>query len=153
MTVGLIGAIATLALRCEVSVKPISETQSLATRSRPSKEKDLAIFCHRVALLAERSQSREPYWVGRILIADREEHLIEPNPLNRFSLGTKSKSMKQNSNGSLMLYFQNKSPSSDKESNWVSTPTDGFSLYTRTCRPKGLVARTGYPRACGCSPQ
>jgi hypothetical protein len=28
-----------------------------------------------------------------------EEHLIEPNPLNRFSLGTKSKSMKQNSNG------------------------------------------------------
>jgi len=58
-----------------------------------------------------------------------EEHLIEPNPLNRFSVGTKSKSMKQNSNGSLMLYFQNKSPGSDKESNWVSTPTDGFSLY------------------------
>jgi hypothetical protein len=68
-----------------------------------------------------------------------EEHLIEPNPLNRFSVGTKSKSMKQNSNGSLMLYFQNKSPGSDKESNWVSTPTDGFSLYTRTCRPKEQI--------------
>jgi len=68
-----------------------------------------------------------------------EEHLIEPNPLNRFSVGTKSKSMKQNSNGSQMLYFQNKSPGSDKESNWVSTPTDGFSLYTRTCRPKEQI--------------
>jgi hypothetical protein len=51
MTGDLISAITKLALGCEVSVKPISETRSLATRSRPSKEKDLAIFCHRVALL------------------------------------------------------------------------------------------------------
>ena len=47
--------------------------------------------------------------------------------------------MKQNSNGSLMLYFQNKSPGSDKELNWVSTPTDGFSLDTRTGRPKEQI--------------
>jgi hypothetical protein len=53
-----------------------------------------------------------PYWLsGRkaanpigwggfwSLTVYNEEHLIEPNPLNRFSLGTKSKSMKQNSNG------------------------------------------------------
>jgi hypothetical protein len=54
MTAGLIGAITNLALRREVTVKPISETRSLGTHSHPSKEKDLAIFCHRVALLAER---------------------------------------------------------------------------------------------------
>ena len=53
--------------------------------------------------------------MGGSLIVYNEEHLIEPNPLNRFSVGTKSKSMKQNSNGSLMLYFQNKPPGSDKE--------------------------------------
>ena len=47
--------------------------------------------------------------------------------------------MKQHSNGSLMLYFQNKSPGSDKESNWVSTPTDEFSLYTRACWPKEQI--------------
>jgi hypothetical protein len=66
MTVGLIGAITKLALGCEVSVKPISETRSLATRPRLSKEKELAIFCHRVALLAGRSQSRKPYGRGRV---------------------------------------------------------------------------------------
>ena len=32
----------------------ISETGFSATHSHPSKERDLAIFCHRVALLAER---------------------------------------------------------------------------------------------------
>ncbi len=36
-----------------------------------------------------------------------KEHLFEPNKPNRFSLGTKSKSLKYNEDGSLTLYFQN----------------------------------------------
>ena len=60
-----------------------------------------------------------------------KEHLFEPNRLNRFSLGTKSKSMKQNADGSLTLHFQNESPRADRESNWVPTPKDAFSLYIR----------------------
>jgi hypothetical protein len=76
-------------------------------------------------------------WAGFwSLTVYNKEHLIEPNPPNRFSLGTESKSMKQNSNGSLALYFQNTSPGSDKESNRAPTPTDEFSLYTRACWPK-----------------
>jgi hypothetical protein len=65
-----------------------------------------------------------------------KEHFFEPNQLNRFSLGTKSKSMKQNADGSLTLYFQNKSPGADKETNWVPTPADEFSLYIRSYWPK-----------------
>lgn len=65
-----------------------------------------------------------------------KEHLFEANPLNRFSLGTKSKSMKYNTDGSLTLYFQNESPGQDKESNWVPTPKDEFSLYIRAYWPK-----------------
>ncbi len=68
-----------------------------------------------------------------------KEHLFEPNKLNRFSLGTKSKSMKSNSDGSLVLYFQNKSPGADKETNWVPTPSDEFSLYIRAYWPKDAV--------------
>jgi hypothetical protein len=68
-----------------------------------------------------------------------KEHLFEPNELNRFSLGTKSKSMKQNADGSLTLYFQNKSPGTDKENNWVPTPADEFSLYVRAYWPKAEV--------------
>jgi hypothetical protein len=68
-----------------------------------------------------------------------KEHLFEPNRLNRFSLGTKSKSMKNNPDGSLTLYFQTDSPSADNETNWVPTPADEFSLYIRAYWPKAAV--------------
>jgi hypothetical protein len=68
-----------------------------------------------------------------------KEHFFEPNRLNRFSLGTKSKSMKQDANGSLTLYFQNQSPGADKEANWVPTPTNEFSLYIRSYWPKAEI--------------
>ena len=64
------------------------------------------------------------------------EHLFEPNGLNRFSLGTKNKSLKYNPDGSVTLYFQNESPGANKESNWVPAPKDEFSLYIRAYWPK-----------------
>ncbi len=68
-----------------------------------------------------------------------KEHLFEPNPLNRFSLGTKSKSMVRNSDGSLTLHFQKDSPGADREANWVPAPADVFSLYVRAYWPKAEV--------------
>jgi hypothetical protein len=61
-----------------------------------------------------------------------EHHLFTPNALNRYSLGTKSKSfLKYNADGSLTLYFGAKSPGKDKETNWVPAPDGKFSLYIR----------------------
>jgi hypothetical protein len=68
-----------------------------------------------------------------------KEHLFEPNRLNRFSLGTKSKPMKQNPDGSLTLYFQNEPPGADRETNWVPTPKDELSLYIRAYWPKAEI--------------
>jgi hypothetical protein len=65
-----------------------------------------------------------------------KEHLFEANSLNRFSLGTKSKSMKENPDGSLTLYVQNTSPGADKQDNWLPAPRDNFSLYIRAYWPK-----------------
>ncbi|TAL95983.1 MAG: DUF1254 domain-containing protein [Paraburkholderia sp.] len=66
-------------------------------------------------------------------------HLFEPNRLNRFSLGTKSKTLKYNQDGSLTLYFQNDSPGADLETNWVPAPKDVFSLYIRAYWPKTAI--------------
>jgi len=66
-------------------------------------------------------------------------HLFEPNRLNRFSLGTKNKSLKYNPDGSLTLYFQNESPGPDKEPNWLPAPKDTFSLYIRAYWPKQAI--------------
>ncbi len=61
-----------------------------------------------------------------------EHHLFSPNALNRYSLGTKSKSfLKYNADGSLTLYFGARSPGKDKETNWVPAPDGTFSLYIR----------------------
>jgi hypothetical protein len=58
-------------------------------------------------------------------------HLFNPNPLKRYSLGTKNKTLKYNADGSLTLYAGAKSPGKDKESNWLPAPAGTFSLYIR----------------------
>jgi hypothetical protein len=58
-------------------------------------------------------------------------HFFHPNSLNRYSLGTKNKSLKPNADGSLTLYAGAKSPGKDKESNWLPAPAGPFSLYIR----------------------
>ena len=63
-------------------------------------------------------------------------HLFNPNPLARYSLGTKNKTLKYNPDGSLTLYASAKSPGADKESNWLPAPNGTFSLYIRAYWPK-----------------
>lgn len=60
-----------------------------------------------------------------------DKHLFHANDLNRFSLGTKNKTLKYNNDGSLTLYAGAKSPGTDKESNWLPAPDGPFSLYIR----------------------
>jgi hypothetical protein len=59
-------------------------------------------------------------------------HLFEVNELNRYSLGTKNKTLQFNADGSLTLYAGTKSPGKDKESNWLPAPGGTFSLYIRS---------------------
>ncbi len=68
-----------------------------------------------------------------------QEHLFAPNSLGRYSLGTKSKSMKLDPDGSLTLYVQNTSPGPAKETNWLPAPKDDFSLYIRAYWPKAEI--------------
>jgi hypothetical protein len=60
-----------------------------------------------------------------------EHHFFHANELNRFSLGTKSKGLKANGDGSLTIYAGSISPGKDKESNWLPAPNETFSLYIR----------------------
>jgi len=68
-----------------------------------------------------------------------KEHLFEPNALNRYSLGTKSKQMKFGADGSLTIYVQHSSPGADRDSNWLPAPRDEFSLYIRAYWPKAAI--------------
>jgi hypothetical protein len=69
------------------------------------------------------------------------EHLFSPNPLHRYSLGTKNqKSLNLNADGSLTLFVRSESPGADKESNWLPAPKDAeFSLYIRAYWPGAAI--------------
>lgn len=68
------------------------------------------------------------------------QHFFAPNALKRYSVGTKNlKDMTHNSDGSLTIYVQDKSPGKDKEANWLPAPTGEFEMTVRTYWPKPEV--------------
>ncbi|UTF60172.1 DUF1254 domain-containing protein [Gilvimarinus sp. DA14] len=68
-----------------------------------------------------------------------KQHFFYPNELDRYSLGTKNKSLVKNDDGSLTIYVQNKNPGGAKEANWLPAPKDDFSLYIRAYWPKESI--------------
>jgi hypothetical protein len=68
-----------------------------------------------------------------------EHHFFHPNDLRRYSLGTKNKSLKFDTDGSLTLHVGATSPGSESESNWLPAPDGVFSLYIRSYWPKSDI--------------
>jgi len=58
------------------------------------------------------------------------------NPLDRYSIGNRSKGLKYDSDGGLTLYLQHESPGKDRESNWLPAPNGNFYVSIRTYRPR-----------------
>jgi hypothetical protein len=58
-----------------------------------------------------------------------------PNPTDRYTLGDRS-NLKLSADGSLDIYLQTENPGADKESNWLPTPTQPFSLHARLYSPR-----------------
>ncbi len=76
------------------------------------------------------------------LTAYDASHFFVPNPLNRYSLGTKNKDLKINADGSLTFYVQAESPGVDKESNWLPVPKAAdFSLFLRAYWPEEAITQ------------
>jgi hypothetical protein len=69
-----------------------------------------------------------------------KNHFFAPNELNRFSLGTKSRGLRFEADGSLIIYVQAERPEDDKVSNWLPAPSDEFSLYIRAYWPLEEIA-------------
>jgi hypothetical protein len=67
-------------------------------------------------------------------------HFFAPNEIERFSLGTKSKDLRIEPDGSLIIYVQRDRPSGDKLANWLPCPNDEFSLFIRAYWPDAPIA-------------
>jgi len=69
-----------------------------------------------------------------------ERHLFHPNPLKRYSLGTKNANLVRNPDGSLTLYVGATSPGAGREANWLPAPAGHLSLYIRAYWGKSAIA-------------
>jgi hypothetical protein len=68
------------------------------------------------------------------------EHFFAPNDLKRYSLGTKSKALVANAEGSLTIYVQADPPPEAQRSNWLPAPKGAdFSLFMRAYWPKTAI--------------
>lgn len=74
------------------------------------------------------------FWSITMYMVD-EGWWFTPNPLNKFTVSPRN-NLKYNPDGSLTLYFQNKSPGKDKEANWLPAPEGVFIPMLRMYWPK-----------------
>jgi hypothetical protein len=71
-----------------------------------------------------------------------KEHFFEPNPIKRYSVGTKNKDLKTAADGSLTIYVPADEPADPvPRANWLPAPKgEDFSLYVRSYWPEGAIA-------------
>jgi hypothetical protein len=65
-----------------------------------------------------------------------QHHFFSPNEINRYSLGTKNKTLITAPDGSLTIYVQSTPPEGDKRANWLPAPKENFVLYVRAYWPE-----------------
>jgi hypothetical protein len=69
-----------------------------------------------------------------------EHHFFEPNSINRYSVGTKSKDLKFAADGSVTISMSNETPADTAQSaNWLPTPKGDFLLYIRSYWPEAAI--------------
>ncbi len=64
------------------------------------------------------------------------ERFLFANPLNRYSIGDRTKGLAYGKDGSLTIYVSNTSPGKDKESNWLPAPDDELQPGRARLRPR-----------------
>lgn len=71
---------------------------------------------------------------------DLPERQLVYNPTNRYAIGSRTKGLKTNADGSIDIYLQSASPGADKEANWLPTPLKGpFYMVLRMYGPQGTL--------------
>lgn len=87
-----------------------------------------------------KNQLPEAKYFWSITMYNLPKRLLVRNPISRYSIGNKSKGLKYESNGDLIIYLQASSPGKDKESNWLPTPkNENFNFVIRIYGPNDKV--------------
>lgn len=72
------------------------------------------------------------------------ERFLVANPLNRYSIGSRSPQLKTNADGSIDIYFSKNSPGKALESNWLPAPNGIPFLILRVYGPEKSILEGTY---------
>ena len=70
-----------------------------------------------------------------ITMYDEATNYTVPNPIHRYMLGSDSRDLKKNPDGSFTIYVQKDNPGPDKEANWLPAPPGRFYMIPRVFDP------------------
>lgn len=73
----------------------------------------------------------DAFWALTMSLKMYSNYNLVPNPIDRYSLGDRSKGLKRDSDGGLSFYIQHESPGEEKDSNWLPAPEGPFNLFLR----------------------
>ncbi|TPW28262.1 DUF1254 domain-containing protein [Martelella alba] len=71
-----------------------------------------------------------------ITLYDLKDRLMVANPINRYSIGDRTKGLVTGADGSLEIYIQAGDPGGEKSANWLPAPKGPFYLLMRAYLPK-----------------
>jgi hypothetical protein len=92
---------------------------------------------HNYTLTFPRDQQPPVNAFWSLTMYDGKTQLLVENPINRYLVNSPMlPAMKTNTDGSLTIYIQNKSPGADKEANWLPAPNGPIYLVMRLYWPK-----------------
>ncbi|MBW2369562.1 MAG: DUF1254 domain-containing protein [Deltaproteobacteria bacterium] len=75
----------------------------------------------------------DAFW--SITMYDKTTNLVD-NPIDRYSIGDRTRGLKRSQDGSLTIYIQTESPGKNKASNWLPAPDGRFRIALRVYRPQ-----------------
>jgi len=131
----------TAAARANIFVNPRNEAAYFGQEYDADRKRLNGSSTYTVTFPKDGTPPVNGFWSLTLYDAD---HFFAPNKINRYSVGTKNRDLKLNSDGSLTIYVQNAPPSPDKQTNWLPAPKGDFELFIRAYGPKSEVLNNSW---------
>lgn len=101
-----------------------TKEEAVYTGSSNDKNNQPLLGNNNYILKFSKNQLPKAKYFWSITMYNLPKRFLISNPINRYSIGNKTKGLKYEPNGDLIIYLQKNSPGKEKESNWLPTPKD-----------------------------
>jgi hypothetical protein len=117
-----------------------TKEEAVYVGSLKDKEGNMLMGGQKYVLHFSRQQIPQVKYFWSTTVYNLPKRFLAANPINRYSIGDRTKGLKYNADGSLDIYLQSTSPGKDKENNWLPVPAQGpFNYVIRLYGPSEAV--------------